>query len=309
MQVERNINSVTPYMEEDEIDLRELFNTIYQHKIFIAIFVIVVTTLSLLYTLSKPNEYKVSIKLAPQEQSKGLNLGGLGALASMAGVNVGGGGGGITPDIAFSSLLDDYAFMKKFIKKEGLDNKLITPSLHDDYIFAFGYRGLYDILHSDNKSAAKVDIFSVYNTVKNSISISKDKKTSMIDISYTSASRKFAYETLNLFLQEATDHLIKNNLQDIDSQINRYKKELTKTNNLDLKSQLAKLISNLIKQKVYMNTSKYYKVKVIINPYIPDVKDKAKPKRGLIVIVAMITSLILAIFLVFFREFIKKDDA
>lgn len=309
MQVERNINSVTPYMEEDEIDLRELFNTIYQHKIFIAIFVIVITTLSLLYALSKPNEYKVSIKLAPQEQSKGLNLGGLGALASMAGVNVGGGGGGITPDIAFSSLLDDYAFMKKFIKKEGLDKKLITPSLHDDYIFAFGYRGLYDILHSDNKSAAKEDIFSVYNTVKNSISISKDKKTSMIDISYTSASRKFAYETLNLFLQEATDHLIKNNLQDIDSQINRYKKELTKTNNLDLKSQLAKLISNLIKQKVYMNTSKYYKVKVIINPYIPDVKDKAKPKRSLIVIVAMITSLILAIFLVFFREFIKKDDA
>ena len=44
---------------------------------------------------------------------------------------------------------------------------------------------------------------------------------------------------------------------------------------------------------------------MITDPYIPDVKDKAKPKRALIVIVAFITSFILAIFLVFFIEFVR----
>ena len=306
MQAESNN---TQYIEEDEIDLRELFATIYKHKFFIAIFVTVITTLTVLYTLSKPNEYKVYIKLAPQGESKGLNLGGLGALASMAGVNVGG-GSGVTPDVAFSSLLDDYAFMKEFITKEGLDKRLLSPSLDNDYIFALGYRGLYDMLHSDKNSDDKINFFNfIYKPIKKSISISTDKKTGIIDISCMSASRKFAYKTLNLFLQESTNHLVESNLQDIDAQINKYKKELTKTNNLDLKSELAKLISNLIKQKVYINSSKYYKVKVITNPYIPDVKDKAKPKRGLIVTVAMITSLILAIFLIFFIEFLSNSNS
>ena len=102
-------------IEEDEIDLRELFATILKHKVFIAIFVFIVTTLSIIYALSKPNEYKVYTLLAPQEQSKS-SLGGLGALASMAGVNIGG-GSGVTPDQAFQTLLDDYPFMKNFMQK------------------------------------------------------------------------------------------------------------------------------------------------------------------------------------------------
>jgi len=112
-------------------------------------------------------------------------------------------------------------------------------------------------------------------------------------VSFIHPSRHFAYYVLTSFLQ------------DINAQIDKYQKELQKTDNIELKAELAKLISNLIKQKVYINSSKYYKVKVVTDPYIPDVKDKAKPKRGLIVIVAFITSFILAIFLVFFIEFLK----
>ena len=110
------MNNQQVCIEEDEIDLRELFATIWKHKVFIAIFVFIVTTLSIIYVLSKPNEYKVYTLLAPQEQSKGMNLGGLGALASMAGVNIGG-GSGVTPDQAFQTLLDDYPFMKNFMQK------------------------------------------------------------------------------------------------------------------------------------------------------------------------------------------------
>jgi len=109
------------------------------------------------------------------------------------------------------------------------------------------------------------------------------------------------------FLEDGTKFLVNKNLQDINAQIKKYQKELENTNNIELKAELAKLISNLIKQKVYINSSRYYKVKVVTDPYIPDVKDKAKPKRGLIVIVAFVTSFILAIFLVFFIEFIKNS--
>ena len=294
-------------IEEDEIDLRELFATIWKHKIFIAIFVFIVTTLSIIWALSKPNEYKVYTILAPQEQSKGMNLGGLGALASMAGVNVGG-SSGITPDIAFSNLLTDYAFMKQFIIKNKIDKKLLDPNFDKKFIFALNKRDIYDYFHSKSDEKKEISFFTnIYKPISKMISISKDKKTGLITISVEGANREFNYYLLNKFLEEATNYLIKRNLDDINSKIEKYQKELATTNNLELKSELAKLISNLIKQKVYINSSKYYKVKVVTDPYIPDEKDKTKPKRALIVIVAFITSFILAIFLVFFIEFIKSS--
>ena len=301
-----NINN-NVCIEEDEIDLRELFATIWKHKIFIAIFVFIVTTLAIIFALSKPNEYKVYTILAPQEQSKGMNLGGLSALASMAGVNVGG-SSGITPDIAFSNLLKDYPFMKQFIIKNEIDKKLLDTNFDKKFIFALNNREIYDYFHSKSDDEKKeIDFFmNIYKPLSNMISISTDKKTGLITISVEGPNREFNYYLLNKFLEEATKFLIKRNLDDINSKISKYQNELRITNNLELKSELAKLISNLIKQKVYINSSKYYKVKVVTDPYIPDVKDKTKPKRALIVIVVFITSFILAIFLVFFIEFIKS---
>ena len=298
-----NINN-NVCIEEDEIDLRELFSTIWRYKVFIGVFVFIVTSLSIIWALSKPNEYKVYTLLAPQEQSKGVNLGGLGALASMAGVNIGG-SSGITPDIAFSNLLTDYAFMKNFIIQNKIDKKLLNPDFNKNFVFAMNNRDIYDFFHSNN-SNKEVDFFNgIYKPISKMISISTDKKTGLINVNVEGPNREFNYYLLNRYLKSATQFLIKRNLDDINSKISRYQNELQKTNNLELKQELASLISNLIKQKVYINSSKYYKVKVITDPYIPDVKDKTKPKRALIVIVSFITSFILGIFLVFFIEFIK----
>jgi uncharacterized protein involved in exopolysaccharide biosynthesis len=298
-------------VEEDEIDLKELFATIWKHKIFIAVFVFIVTSLAIVYVLNKPNVYKVQTILSPQEQSKTPSLGGLASLASMAGVNIGG-SSGITPDVAFKSLLDDYAFMKKFITKNKIDKKLLDPNLQKDYIFAMNNDSVYKFFHLEEKdNNKKINFYSdIYLPVKDEISITTDKKTGLITVSVMDASRKFAYDLLNKFLEDATNELINRNLKNTNAKIAKYETELKKTDNIELKAELAKLISNLIKQKVYINSSKYYKVTVVTDPYIPDVKDKAKPKRALIVIVAFITSFILGIFLVFFIEFIrgKKEE-
>jgi LPS O-antigen subunit length determinant protein (WzzB/FepE family) len=300
-----NVNQQPVCIEEDEIDLRELFATIAKHKIFIAVFVFIVTSLTIVYVLSKPNEYKIYTVLAPQEQSKSVNLGGLGALASMAGVNIGG-GSGVTPDVAFEQLLNNYAFMKEFIIKRGIEKKLLSDDLEKDYVFAFNYDGIYKFFKSDKKPE-KIDFFKdIYEPFVKRFNISTDKKTGLITISFIHPNRSFAYYVLTSFLEDGTKFLVNKSLQDINAQIVKYQTELKKTNNIELKSELAKLISSLIKQKVYINSSKYYKVKVITDPYIPDVKDKAKPKRGLIVVVAFITSFILAIFLVFFIEFVRN---
>ncbi|NPA55715.1 MAG: hypothetical protein GXO40_05045 [Epsilonproteobacteria bacterium] len=295
------------YIEEDEIDLRELAQTIWKYKGFVVVFTLLITLGSVFYAISKPNEYKVYTLLSPEGSSKSSSLGSIGALASLAGINIGGGntGGGVPADVAFGTLLQDYNFMKSFISNRGFYN-IPTRQLVADYHFAFDYDGLYKLMHSSTHT--KRDFYSFYKNFVSGFDISTDKKSGLLSISYTHPSRQFAYDVLNAFLEDATKYLINKNLQDINSQIAKYQKELATTNNIKLKAELAKLIGSLIKQKVFINTSKYYKVKIIIAPYIPDVHDKVKPKRSLIVIVAFISALIVSIFLVFFIEFLRSGN-
>ena len=84
-------SDVVEYLQEDEIDLRELWATLMKYKKKIAIFTVAVTLLALIYALSIPNSYKSTTLLVPQEQSGQSASGGLAALAGMAGVSLGGG--------------------------------------------------------------------------------------------------------------------------------------------------------------------------------------------------------------------------
>jgi len=56
--------------------------------------------------------------LIPTESGGAGGLAGLGGLAAMAGISIGG-GGSMTPDVAFNSLLGNYDFMKYFVEKNG----------------------------------------------------------------------------------------------------------------------------------------------------------------------------------------------
>ncbi len=52
-------NENTRYIEEDEIDLKELFKTIWNKKVFIIIFTSVITVIAVIYSLSKTPIYEV----------------------------------------------------------------------------------------------------------------------------------------------------------------------------------------------------------------------------------------------------------
>ena len=83
----------------DEIDLRELFATIWRHKLFIILFTFVITLVVVIVAYRMPKYYKTTtvIEVKPKSDSKqgGLSLGGAlggaGALLGLAGIGSGGG--------------------------------------------------------------------------------------------------------------------------------------------------------------------------------------------------------------------------
>ena len=105
-------------IDEDEIDLKELFNTILKNKMKIFLFSSIVVFFTLIYVLSIPNSYNSSVILSPQTDEKNIS-GGFSSLASLAGVNLGS-SSAKDPFVMMETVLKDYSFNEYIIKKYDL---------------------------------------------------------------------------------------------------------------------------------------------------------------------------------------------
>ena len=113
------------YRPDDEIDLRELFATLWRGKWIIVLITVIFAAVGVLYALSKPNIYQASILLAPSQDEGDPHISGqLGGLASLAGINIGGGGANQT--IMAKEVLQSRAFLTDFIHRHNLTVPLMA---------------------------------------------------------------------------------------------------------------------------------------------------------------------------------------
>jgi len=290
------------HIEEDEIDLKELFATIMRYKKKIALFVVVITTLTLFYVITLPNVYQSQTILAPQKSSKSMG-GGLSSLAAMAGVSLGGGGDGKDPYMLLSTTLEDALFNNGVIQKYDLVDRLNNPK---NLVYAFGIN--FSDEDNDEKVSKEEAVYNARKKLKKIVSISDDKKTGLIVLKAQHIDRFLAKELVDIYLNELVKTIKLKDMKEIENQIKYYKKELAQTYDVSLKEQLSKSLSALMQKRVFSLANDYYFVSKLTEARVAYVKEKVKPKRALILIVSMITSLILAIFLVFFIEFLKSED-
>jgi len=299
--------------EEDEIDLRELFNTIWKNKFKIIVFSFIVTVASIVYTLKMPNIYESKSILVPtSNDGGGVNLGGLGALAGLAGINIGGGGGKVDTLTKMKTIFDDYRFRVYIIKKYDLVKKLLTNVDDKNYVFALGIDSVYRFFNKkdkkENKKSQDELIFDTAKILEKTIDISSDKKTGLIEIKAENPDRFFAKYLVEIIRNEIVQKLKTQDMRDLEEKISYYKKELSDANSIELRDQLSKLVSSLIQKRVLSNASKYYVVEEILSPYVSNKKDKIKPKRALIIGVVFVISVLLVIPIASLVWSIKNND-
>jgi uncharacterized protein involved in exopolysaccharide biosynthesis len=290
------------HLEEDEIDLKELLNTILKYKYKIAIFSFTVTLLTLCYVLSIPNSYKSEIILAPQGDDKSTG-GGLASLASLAGVSLGG-SSGKDPFTMMQTTLKDYEFNKYIIKKYNLLDKFENP---ENLVFALGFNGFYSKEDINENASEEDKIYNINKRLEKILSITSDKNSSFITLGAEYIDRFFAKELVDIYLEELIMKIKLQDMKEIDKQIEYYNKELTNTYDVSLKEQLSKSLSALMQKKVFSLANDYYFVSKVTDSRVAYIKEKTKPKRALILVVSLVTSLILGIFMAFFLEFIKSN--
>lgn len=296
------------YIQEDEIDLKELFLTIRKHILKIFVFVTIVIFLSFVYVLKIPNMYKSEVLLSSQGESTSASGGQLSSLAALAGVNLGSKSAGLDPFLQMQTTLGSYEFNAKIIKKYDLYTKL-----NDDknYVFAFGIDAVYEFFKTKNNEDI-VDInediiFSTFNALQGIISLSSDKKTGLITLQAKHKDRFLAKELVDIYLKEIILYIKKSDAKELDNQIRFYQNELFQAKDIALKEQLSKSLSGLLQKRVFAKANEFYIVSKLRDSRVAYIKEKQGPKRALILVVSAVTSFILAIFLVFLIEFIRNE--
>ncbi len=282
------MNSYMPQERSDQIDLKVIFNIIWKRKIIIAAATVVIGLFSVLYSLSLPNIYESKVVLAPSTSSESTNInisGTAGALARVAGIDLGGGSDkGPNINLAVEKITSRQ-FVKDFINKNDFQPELLASKNWDSAqnIIVYSKKG-YDS-KNDSLSYSPRDI-DLYKGYMDRIGVFFDKRTKFTHISFKHYSPYFAKELLDSLVLT-----INNDIRDIDVKVAKesiefLEDQIAKTNVSDLKLIFSKLIEKNIKTVLLAEVNPEFVFTVVDPAYVPDLK--SAPSRGLMCILITI---------------------
>ena len=300
---------------DDEIDLRELFTAIWQGKWII----IAVTTLfavaSVFYAINQPNIYKSEALLAPAEQDKAGGLGALagqfGGLASLAGVNLGSGGGVDKTQMALE-VLKSRQFTSEFIKKHNILPDLMAAKTWNRETNAVIYNP--EVYNNAEKKwlrevkapfKAEPSMQEAYKQFKNIVFTNADKDTGLVTITVEHVSPFIAQQWVNWLIQDINATMKQRDVIEANKSTNFLTKQIQQTKVADIRAVLYKLVEEQTKTIMFANVRDEYVFKTIDPAIVPE--QKYKPKRALICILGFMLGGMLSTVFVLIRYFVKKD--
>ena len=197
---------------DDEIDLRELFATLWRGKWIIILVTIVFAAGGVFYALSKPDIYQSSVLLAPTQDEGGAGglSGQLGGLASLAGISLGGGGANQTA--MAKAVLQSRAFLAGFIHRHNLSIPLMATEAWDmeneKWVIN---REVYnpeasEWLTDEEGESLKPTDWDMVKTFKGGyLSLTNDEETGMVTLNIKSQSPPVAKEWAEKLVHDSTN--------------------------------------------------------------------------------------------------------
>lgn len=209
--MESNNIQPQPANADQEIDLVELAQKLWQERRTIVRWCVVGALVGIIIAFSIPKEYTVSVKLAPEIQGGKTSLGGLSSLASMAGINVGSmnSADAMSPEL-YPDIVHSVPFMTELFDVEVADKKGLTAMPLSEYVSeelrspwwsavlaapfkALGwvtglFRGEEEMLEGNGKTdpfRLTVKENSVVKVLQGRIVATIDKQTMMVSLSVT----------------------------------------------------------------------------------------------------------------------------
>ena len=293
-QTPQNHTQPYPYYappQDNEINLLDLWKILAKQKKLIFILTAITTFAALTYALLATPIYRAEALLAPVAKEKGGQLSALagqfGGLASLAGINLGGGGGDIEEAIA---TLKSKAFINEFIKNENL-----MPILFEN------------VWDKNTKQWINIEnpptLWNAYKKFKSILAIGQNNKTGLITLTIDWKDPVLASEWAGDLVERLNNKLRKEAIMASEKSIKYLEAELQKTSVIEIKESIYSLIEVQTKTKMLANTQDEYVFRVLDRAIVPE--EKLKPKRTQIVIIGFFLGGVIGIIAVFFRQAIS----
>ena len=300
---------------DDEIDLRELWTVIWQGKWIIAGVTVLAAAIGIYISLSMPNLYKSTatlISTTSQEQSGTAALAArFGGLASMAGVNLG--GSSLDKTSMAIEILKSHAFLSEFIEKRELKPILMASKswdaeankiVYDKNIYAQETKEWSWQTSSQWKREQEPTNQEAVKVLLNSIAISQNKESGLVNISATHLSPYIAQQWVQWLVEDINQHMRRQDIAEAEKSIGYLKAKLEQTPLAEMQKIFYELIEAQTKTKMLAEIRDQYVLKVIDPATVPELKDK--PKRALICIMAVLLGGVVGVLLVFLNKALGK---
>ncbi|WP_421274761.1 Wzz/FepE/Etk N-terminal domain-containing protein [Aeromonas veronii] len=299
---------------EDEIDLRELFVALWRGKWWIVVGTLLGAVIAVIFAISQPNIYRSEALLAPSAEQQGGGLAAmaaqLGGLASLAGVNLSGGGGSDKTAIAVE-IGKSRQFLSHFIRQHQLEVPLMAVTKADK---ANGElvidEDVYDVTNNKwvreappGKSVEPTD-WELVKAFRDVASISQDAKSGLVTVAVEYYSPEYAKQWVDWLVADLNEAMKLRDQTDATRNISYLKAQLEKTPVADMQKVFYQLIEDQTKTLMLTEVNQEYVFKTLDPAVVAE--EKAKPKRALIAVLGTLLGGMLGVMIVLVRHAMRR---
>ena len=311
--MQNNIQNDTQY--DDEIDLRELFGALWAGSRKIIAITAVFAFVSVIYALSLSDQYKATVLLAPaQSDSSDLSgaLGQLGGLASLAGVDIG--GGESSEAQMAQEIMKSWSFIDVFIAENNISVEVYAAEgwsrgsnelqIDDD---------IYDaetktwLVENDNTGeVGPPSSWVLFQAFSERLVVSENKKSGLVSVSIEYYSPQIAKQWLDMYVAAINAHMQQRQMEKVTNNINYLQAQIENTSIAEMREVFYTIIAQQTKNKMLAEASPEYAFVAVSPSMVPE--EKSQPERAFICIIGTLLGGILSVLLVLVMHYARKSD-
>lgn len=311
--MQNNIQNDTQY--DDEIDLRELFGALWAGSRKIIAITAVFAFVSVIYALSLSDQYKATVLLAPaQSDSSDLSgaLGQLGGLASLAGVDIG--GGDSSEAQMAQEIMKSWSFIDVFIAENNISVEVYAAEgwsrgsnelqIDDD---------IYDaetktwLVENDNTGeVGPPSSWVLFQAFSERLVVSENKKSGLVSVSIEYYSPQIAKQWLDMYVAAINAHMQQRQMEKVTNNINYLQAQIENTSIAEMREVFYTIIAEQTKNKMLAEASPEYAFVAVSPSMVPE--EKSQPERAFICIIGTLLGGILSVLLVLVMHYARKSD-
>jgi uncharacterized protein involved in exopolysaccharide biosynthesis len=271
------VNATEEAWDDDTLDIRELVRHLWKDKWRIVVLAIIGAAIAAAFAFTMTPVYRATaVMVSASADRTGLSgmlssaLGSIGNLASLTGTNFGSNEAAVEEALA---VLRSRNFTEAFISQHNLLPELY-PSDWD------AESGKWTVSKAKQPTLAKA-----YKRFSEDVcSISRDKKTGLITVSIDWPNRERGANLVNDMVTRINAEMRARAMAQSDASLQYLNQELASTGIVDTREAINRLIEAQIRQRMIASVTQEYAFRVVDRAMTPDLTDKVRPKRAIMLI-------------------------